>query len=108
MNQFRTNVIGVTNAINAFLPLLRAGTSKKIVAISTGAGDLEFARLTGMSRNSPYPISKAALNMAVVQFALALKPEGFTVLALSPGAVNTWGEPTSKLAFRLVISGLRG
>ena len=88
--QIRTNVIGVTNATNIFLPLLRAGTTRKIVAISSPAGDLEFVRGVGMSQNIQYSVSKAALNMIVAQFALALKPEGFTIIALCPGAVNTW------------------
>lgn len=32
-----------------------------------------------------YNISKAALNMLTVQWALALAKEGFTVMAISPG-----------------------
>ncbi len=39
----------------------------------------------------PYSVSKAALNMIVVKYALEPrnKEEGFTFLALSPGAVDT-------------------
>lgn len=35
-----------------------------------------------------YKISKAALNMLTVQYALALEDEGFTVVAISPGVSN--------------------
>ena len=47
---------------------------------------------SGFTHGADYAISKAALNMAVAQFAAALRPEGFTCVAISPGVVATAGE----------------
>ncbi|KAH9935949.1 NAD(P)-binding protein [Epithele typhae] len=95
MAGFRCNTVGVAHAINAFLPLLRAGAKKHILAISTAAGDIDFVREIGMGANVAYAASKAALNMVATQFSIALKPEGFTVLSISPGYVNTFTEDPS-------------
>ncbi|KAH9924656.1 NAD(P)-binding protein [Epithele typhae] len=81
-DQIRINALGPAHAANAFLPLLRAGERKMIVNLSTGAGDLD------MVLASNYSFS-AALNMFNVLFAGALREEGFTVLAISPGFVDT-------------------
>ena len=65
--------------------------------ITSGAGDPDFIREISHSRNTQYAVSKAALNMVITQFALALSTEpqvegekGFTVLGLSPGVVSSW------------------
>ena len=91
--QFRTNVAGVAHTINAFLPLLRAGPIKKVVTLSTGLADIDVIVRSGFSKNPQYPISKAALNMLVAEYAAALESEGFTFLAISPGLVNTAEKP---------------
>jgi NAD(P)-dependent dehydrogenase (short-subunit alcohol dehydrogenase family) len=36
-----------------------------------------------------YAISKAAMNMAIAKLALALKPEGFVFVSISPGMVDS-------------------
>ncbi|KAI0740434.1 NAD(P)-binding protein [Earliella scabrosa] len=90
---FRTNVAGVAHTINAFLPLLRAGPIKKVVTLSTGLADIDVIVRSGFSKNPQYPISKAALNMLVAEYAAALEHEGFTFLAISPGLVNTAEKP---------------
>lgn len=87
------NVLGVIYSINAFLPLLRKGTTKKITAISTGLADLDFTLLSGNPTQLTYSSMKAALNMVIAKYSQELKAEGFTVLALSPGLVNTRTEP---------------
>ena len=79
--QFKTNVVGVINSTNAFLPLLRKGSAKKVVAISSAQGDLDFVLGTEVPTNIQYPITKAAMNMAVAMLSNALRPEGgFTLL----------------------------
>ena len=88
----------MTHATNAFLPLLRKGTAKVIVGISSGAGSTEFVISSGSGSNVPYGISKAALNMAIAKIAAALKPEGFTVVSLSPGCVDNWSNDPGKYA----------
>ncbi|KAJ7918367.1 hypothetical protein B0H13DRAFT_2250048 [Mycena leptocephala] len=94
LENFRVNTLGTIHTTNAFLPFLRAGTTKKVITLSTGAADLAFVTGTSSSRQVGYAISKAALNMAVAKFAAALKQEGFVFLALSPGLVDTATERT--------------
>ena len=91
--QFDTNVIGVIHTINAFLPLLRAGPTKKVITISTGIADPAAITAIGLYNVSPYTISKAATNMVVTKYAIQFKDEGFVFLALSPGFVNTLEGP---------------
>jgi len=90
---FRINTVGVVHTINAFLPLLRAGSSKKVVTLSSGTADLEFTLTSEFSLGAAYSISKAALNMAVAKYAVKYKNEGFTFLCVSPGLVNTATKP---------------
>ncbi|EIM84670.1 NAD-P-binding protein [Stereum hirsutum FP-91666 SS1] len=86
---FSTNVLGPTLTTNAFLPLLKKGTLKKVLTLSSGMGDPEMNLKAGISNQVAYCVSKSALEMINVKFALALKDEGFTFLAISPGLVNT-------------------
>lgn len=81
--------MGTIHTTNTFLPLLRAGTTKKAITISTGGADPDFNAKTGSAGQVGYMISKAALNMAVAKFAAALKREGFVFLSISPGLVDT-------------------
>jgi len=89
------NVLGVIFAINAFLPLVRKSNIKKIIAISTGLADTEQAKDTGMPFFVAYSSTKAALNMVVARYSVELKDDGITILALSPGLVNTRETPLS-------------
>ncbi len=91
--QFRTNVAGVAHMTNAFLPLLRAGSVKKVITLSTGLADPDFVRGTGFANNPQYAIAKGALNVLVAEYAAALADEGFVFLAISPGLVNTAEKP---------------
>lgn len=84
-----TNAIGPLYAINAFLPLIRAGEAKKIVVISTGMADTELVLRANVAGAVPYSVSKAAVNLIVSKVAVELRPEGISVLALSPGLVDT-------------------
>lgn len=87
--KFNTNVVGTVHAINAFLPLIKAGTLKKVVAISSALGDLEYTRFMERPYSAPYSISKAALTMAVTKYAMKYKQEGIVFLSICPGLVNT-------------------
>ena len=99
ITQVHNNLIGVIHTINAFIDLIRAGSTKKVISLSTGAADLEAILTTGDPSNGPYAMSKAALNMAVVKYANAFKDEGIVFLALSPGVVltDTVAHRTSRL-----------
>ena len=100
LSQFRTNVVGVAFSTNAFLPLLRAGSTKRVITLTTGLAATDMILGSGLTTNVGYPVSKAALNMVVAQYAAALKPEGFTFLAISPGLVNTAEKPRASFSLR--------
>ncbi|KAH8694291.1 hypothetical protein BGW36DRAFT_454900 [Talaromyces proteolyticus] len=77
---FNVNVTSVHNITRAFLPLLRKGKTKKIVNISGNYMHL----LT-----PAYKITKAALNMLTMQYALEHGKDGFIFIAVSPGWLKT-------------------
>lgn len=87
--QFKTNVVGVTHTINAFLPLLRAGKTKKVLVVSSSMGSPKFCLDVNYAPAPAYSISKAALNMVVAKFSTKFKNEGFTFIAISPGLLKT-------------------
>lgn len=88
-----TNVTGVSYTINAFLPLIRLGKAKKIVALSSPSGDIgailktkEYVSTTGWV---PYSVSKTALNCLIAKYAIELRGEGIICFGISPGYVAT-------------------
>lgn len=86
------NVTGVAQTINAFLPLIRAGTLKKVVTISSGMADLGLVNKFSLATSAPYSVSKAAVNAIVAKYNAALGPsQGILFFALSPGVVATEG-----------------
>ncbi|KLO11374.1 NAD-binding protein [Schizopora paradoxa] len=91
LKAFNVNVVGTVTVTNLFLPLLRVGKLKKVIMISTAAADAEFTRKVEHEGVVPYSVSKAALNMVVEKYAQEKRnrEEGFTFLALAPGAVDT-------------------
>ena len=85
LDLFDINSLGPVRMAEAFLPNLKAGAAKKLVAITSilgstasHAGDM-FA----------YRASKAALNSAWAGLAAALKGDGIVCLPLHPGWVKT-------------------
>ncbi|KAK5137911.1 hypothetical protein LTR08_006680 [Meristemomyces frigidus] len=90
VDSFRANVVGVAHTINAFLPLLRKGTEKKVITISTGMADLDLINEFNIAIAAPYSISKAATNALVAKYHAALGKEcGILFMAISPGLVDT-------------------
>ncbi|KGQ20173.1 Short-chain dehydrogenase/reductase SDR [Lysobacter dokdonensis DS-58] len=79
--------------INAIGPLLLVQAVEKLLADGARVANIstQMASFAGRTefRSPSYSMSKAAQNMATVQLALALKPRGITVVALSPGWVRT-------------------
>ncbi|KAI8375068.1 4-dihydrotrisporin dehydrogenase [Choanephora cucurbitarum] len=85
-----TNVVGVNEATKAFVPLLRKGSTKKILNMSSILGSIELVDTgNGDSFGVPYGVSKAALNMLTKSTAMTLANEGFIVYASHPGWVQT-------------------
>ncbi|KAB8279207.1 hypothetical protein BDV30DRAFT_202351 [Aspergillus minisclerotigenes] len=86
---FNTNVNAPHEVIRTFLPLLRKGDRKVITNISTTLGSIGTASPFMAKLTPAYNITKAALNMLTVQYALSLGDEGFTVFCVSPGWLKT-------------------
>jgi len=86
LHAYRVNTVGCLRVTAAFLPLLRKGTGRRLVQITSLMGSIEDDRRGGAYG---YRMSKAALNMAVRNLAIELGPEGFVVLAIHPGWVKT-------------------
>lgn len=93
MEQYKTNVVGAVAATNAFLPLIEKGMEKKVVNVSSAAGDPEFIEKTGYTTAVPYGISKAALIYINKKYAVEFRGKGYTFLAISPGLVDTRPPP---------------
>ena len=89
--QFKINSLGPIHSIKAFLPLLRASTTRKIIVIGSGAGDVKYNRDVGIANMAAYGMTKAAGLIATTKFAAQLKDEGFVVVTLSPGLVDVTG-----------------
>ncbi|KAF1830711.1 hypothetical protein BDW02DRAFT_506930, partial [Decorospora gaudefroyi] len=87
---FSINVVGNIHLINLFLPLILQGHAKKVIAISSGFGDIDLVRNYSLALNASYAINKAALNMAVAQFSAEFgERRGVLFLSVSPGFVET-------------------
>lgn len=86
---FNTNVIGVLNTINQFLPLIKMGKEKKIVAISSGMGDIDFINEAHISNAAPYAVSKAALSTLIAKINAAYESQGILAISICPGFVDT-------------------
>ncbi|KAJ7159280.1 hypothetical protein C8R43DRAFT_1086902 [Mycena crocata] len=90
LDNYKVNTIGTIRSINTFLPLLRQGAAKKVIAITSASGDVDFVLRAGSRETPGYSMSKAALNVAIATYAVELKDEGFVFLSIDPGVVNTF------------------
>ena len=90
---YEVNVFGAIRAAHAFLPLLRASKSPRIVMISSSLGSLawasDFDAPMAQVNLLGYNSSKSALNAVTVAFAKELSPLGFKVNAGCPGYTAT-------------------
>ncbi|NBC31635.1 MAG: SDR family NAD(P)-dependent oxidoreductase [Alphaproteobacteria bacterium] len=100
-----TNVMGAMRVTEAFLPHLRAGERKTIVAMTSKMGSMADNTSGGQYI---YRSSKAALNAVFRSLALDLAPEGFLVSILHPGWVRTdMGGPRALIDVHESVTGLR-
>lgn len=83
---FEINTIAPLKLIESLYPLLKNGTTKKIACISSKVGSMAENTSGG---GYIYRSSKAALNSVVKSLSNDLRDEGFTVIALHPGWVQT-------------------
>lgn len=82
--QFEVNAIGPLRVTRALLPKMHAGA--KLVIITSRSGSIGD---NGSGGYYGYRMSKAAVNMAGVNLAHDLKPQGIAVALLHPGMVRT-------------------
>jgi NAD(P)-dependent dehydrogenase (short-subunit alcohol dehydrogenase family) len=69
------------------MPLLDAGTFKRLCFVSSEAGSITMAQRTSWFS---YCMSKAALNMAVKIMFNDLRPDGYTFRLYHPGWMRTY------------------
>lgn len=91
---FDTNVFGLIETTQAFLPLLRKSEAGRIVNLSSILGSTTYHATPGSpvydSKSTPaYNVSKAAVNAYTVQLAHELKDTKVKVNAAHPGWVKT-------------------
>ncbi|KAK7055316.1 NAD(P)-binding protein [Favolaschia claudopus] len=101
---FKTNTLGAIHTINAFLPLLKKGSGKKVLVVSSALGDIESTVSWEFLGAVSYSISKAALNMAVAKYAAEYKPQGFVFVAVHPGIVNTGMSPRFARELEMIMA----
>jgi NAD(P)-dependent dehydrogenase (short-subunit alcohol dehydrogenase family) len=101
---YETNVIGVLRVTQAFWSLLKKGTEKKIIQITSLMGSIDDNQSGGAYG---YRLSKAALNMLNKNFSLEWGKDGFTSIALHPGWVKTdMGGPNAPLDIQTSVQGM--
>ncbi|KAF7724704.1 hypothetical protein EC973_000812 [Apophysomyces ossiformis] len=91
-NTFETNVVGTSNVTQAFLPALRKRETRQIINITSIMGSLAAATYAPdpfHGARISYRISKAAENMLSISWSNILKKEGFIVVPIHPGWVQT-------------------
>ena len=62
---------------------------KKVILVSGDSSQPEFVQKAQMSAMATLSITKCALGMVGVKYSVELKDEGFIVVAVNPGWVNT-------------------
>ncbi|OTA96539.1 hypothetical protein M434DRAFT_8737 [Hypoxylon sp. CO27-5] len=100
LTAYKTNVVGNIHLFNIFLPLIRKGKAKKVIAISSGMSDVDLVRNFELDMAAPYAMSKAAMNFAVAKYHAEFHSEGILFMSICPGVVETSGhtDPTGFLS----------
>jgi NAD(P)-dependent dehydrogenase (short-subunit alcohol dehydrogenase family) len=83
------NIKGPLIVSQAFYPNIKAGTLKKIVAISSSNGTITGELPNPRPGATFYRMSKAALNREMQIVAASVRPDGVTVVILNPGPTLT-------------------
>ncbi|MCA9774674.1 MAG: SDR family NAD(P)-dependent oxidoreductase [Myxococcales bacterium] len=81
--QLETNVIGLVEVTKAFLPMMRARRSGRIINISSAIGRLPLPMM------APYTMSKWALEGLSEAWSYELRPFGIDMVLIEPGAFKT-------------------
>ncbi len=83
---FNTNVVAPVRVAQAFMALLTASATPRVVNISSGSGSLTYATHSG---DYSYAASKAGLNMMTRTYAWNVRDQGITAVMIDPGWVKT-------------------
>jgi NAD(P)-dependent dehydrogenase (short-subunit alcohol dehydrogenase family) len=101
---FRSNAIGPVLLTQALVSLLARGRDPRVANLSSVMGSIANAT---EFRSPSYGMSKAALNMATMQLAHALAPQGVLCVALHPGWVRTdMGGPNAMIDVGPAVAGM--
>ncbi|MGF1754404.1 SDR family oxidoreductase [Vibrio makurazakiensis] len=101
---FEINTIAPLKLVEALLPLLSKGRDKKVMCLSSKVGSMTENTSGG---GYIYRSSKAALNSVVKSLSNDLTSQGFTVIALHPGWVQTtMGGPNALIDTQTSVKGL--
>ena len=84
---YDVNTLGALRVVEAFLPLLEKGPTKRLCFISSEAGSISRAERKSWFG---YCMSKAALNMGAKLLFNDLHPAGFTFRVYHPGWVRSY------------------
>ena len=84
-----TNVIGTALTTKAFTPLLLKSKKPYLLYVSSALGSLSIASESQRNDWEVYRVSKAALNMWMLQDSIALGSQGIKVFAMCPGLVES-------------------
>ncbi|PYI27963.1 NAD(P)-binding protein [Aspergillus indologenus CBS 114.80] len=94
------NVFGPLKVTLSFLDLVRQSRLRKVVAISSGMGDIEFPDMINeiqLANAAPYAISKGAFNVLIAKLNAAYAGEGILFMLICPGRVDTLEGPMPEL-----------
>lgn len=83
-----TNVLSNVYLYNMFMPQILKGKAKKVVVISSGAGDAEWVKDYDLDGSSLYAASKSAMNMITAKFSAQYKKDGVLFMSICPGMVE--------------------
>ncbi|KAL7934698.1 hypothetical protein V8C35DRAFT_301609 [Trichoderma chlorosporum] len=89
LHEFNVNVASTHRVTAELIPLLQLGKQKKIIMVSSSAGSIAWSDRYAFSPQYAYKVSKAAMNMLAVQYAIAYEKDKFTILTVSPGWLKT-------------------
>ncbi|MGV2989448.1 SDR family oxidoreductase [Vibrio sp. E150_011] len=101
---FEINTIAPLKLVEILCPKLQASSVRKIICLSSKVGSMTENTSGG---GYIYRSSKAALNSVVKSLSNDLSSDGFTVLALHPGWVQTeMGGPNALISTQISAKGL--
>ena len=84
---YDVNTLGALRVVEAFLPLIERGQSKRLCFVSSEAGSIGRSERTSWYG---YCMSKAALNMGIKILFNDLHPAGYTFRVYHPGWVRSY------------------